>query len=553
VDFVYDEDLRRIKETITDGGTQRSITMLHPDNQGGLGYEREETRVNGVLTRVENRHYVSVGGAVVAVVKTLNDSGAVSADPNLTLYWHKDALGSIVAVSDQSGNVLERMAFDPWGRRITEQGKVEAGINPSHGDRGFTGHEHLDEIGLVHMNGRMYDPVLGRFLSPDPFVQSPDELQNYNRYSYVLNSPLRYTDPSGNVIDWVAVKIFTAIIATAMIAEGNKHWKLVGSIALAWALGGADGLVEAGLGNAGELAYAATNVEYGAVTASAFNSGGVLNSMLAGGLTGLASSGGDLQSGIVGALSAGAFTSAGASLVGTQRVFAHAVIGCLQGAASGGKCGPSAMSAAFGKITSEAMTGPPSVGQFMASVFVGGTASVIGGGKFGNGAAQGAWGYLFNAMSEEARRRWIGAGGVAGGLLAAGGALGCTLTTAGGCSPSFALISTGVAGGALVGAGIANLLDWADGLTFNTSGRPFLPGDPYSPEEVGRRQSGTRAQEGARSLDPDSPIPNRGPGRDMGGHDSRGRTPHETGERNVNGNEEHSRRPKGNPSGTPRR
>ncbi|MES2535082.1 MAG: Ig-like domain-containing protein [Pseudomonadota bacterium] len=82
---------------------------------------------------------------------------------------------------------------------------------------------------------------------------------------------------------------------------------------------------------------------------------------------------------------------------------------------------------------------------------------------------------------------------------------------------------------------------------------PFLPNDPYSPENVDRRRSELRDQLGTGNSDPDSAIPDRGPGRDMGGHDSRGSTPHETGERNVNSNEEHSRRPKGNPTGRQRR
>ncbi len=64
-------------------------------------------------------------------------------------------------------------------------------------DRGFTGHQHLDQFRLINMNGRVYDPQLGRFLSPDPFITSPNNPQNYNRYSYVLNNPMRYTDPSG--------------------------------------------------------------------------------------------------------------------------------------------------------------------------------------------------------------------------------------------------------------------------------------------------------------------------------------------------------------------
>jgi len=63
--------------------------------------------------------------------------------------------------------------------------------------RGYTGHEHLKWFGLINMNGRMYDAGLCRFLSPDPYVQMPDYTQNFNRYSYCLNNPLIYTDPSG--------------------------------------------------------------------------------------------------------------------------------------------------------------------------------------------------------------------------------------------------------------------------------------------------------------------------------------------------------------------
>ena len=124
----------------------------------------------------------------------------MSSDPSLTNYWHKDALGSIVAVTNasSSGTVIERMAFDAWGRRLQPAGRVDTSLNPANGNRGYTGHEHLDELGLVHMNGRVFDPVLARFLSPDSIVEEPDLLQSHNRYSYVLNNPLRYTDPSGH-------------------------------------------------------------------------------------------------------------------------------------------------------------------------------------------------------------------------------------------------------------------------------------------------------------------------------------------------------------------
>ena len=68
------------------------------------------------------------------------------------------------------------------------------------GGRGFTGHEHLDMFGLINMNARLYDPLLGRFLAPDPYVQLPEYTQSYNRYSYCLNNPLCYVDENGELI-----------------------------------------------------------------------------------------------------------------------------------------------------------------------------------------------------------------------------------------------------------------------------------------------------------------------------------------------------------------
>ena len=74
---------------------------------------------------------------------------------------------------------------------------IRAGVPLGETRRGFTGHEHLDNVGLIHMNGRVYDPVLGRMLSADPFVQFPADTQSFNRYAYVHNNPLSFTDPSG--------------------------------------------------------------------------------------------------------------------------------------------------------------------------------------------------------------------------------------------------------------------------------------------------------------------------------------------------------------------
>ncbi|WP_262512404.1 RHS repeat protein [Dyadobacter luteus] len=95
--------------------------------------------------------------------------------------------------------------------------------------RGYTGHEMLDQFGLINMNGRMYDPVLGRMLSPANYVQEPGMTQSYNRYSYVWNNPLRYTDPSGQVVvvDNLIIVVFTGVynLATNLSNLDGNGWK----------------------------------------------------------------------------------------------------------------------------------------------------------------------------------------------------------------------------------------------------------------------------------------------------------------------------------------
>ena len=95
--------------------------------------------------------------------------------------------------------------------------------------RGCMGHEMLNEFNLINMNGRVYDPVLGRFLSPDKYVQEGDNSQNYNSYSYCLNNPLKYADPSGNVFvldDFIAITAMGAMMGAMNAAMSDKPiWK----------------------------------------------------------------------------------------------------------------------------------------------------------------------------------------------------------------------------------------------------------------------------------------------------------------------------------------
>ncbi len=120
-------------------------------------------------------------------------------------YYYTDHLGSIVARADAKGVITEHYSYDAWGRRRdpttgTPLAKLKSKPNwfqYGFSDRGYTGHETLDALGLIHMNGRIYDPAIGRFLSPDPFVRNAFNLQAHNRYTYVNNNPLVNIDPSG--------------------------------------------------------------------------------------------------------------------------------------------------------------------------------------------------------------------------------------------------------------------------------------------------------------------------------------------------------------------
>lgn len=123
-------------------------------------------------------------------------------------YLHRDYQSTILAISDQKGNVEERRHFDPWGNLVyLEKNGTVINLNKQAPDlmieRGYTGHEHFFQVGLIHMNGRMYDPKLHTFLSVDNYIQDPFNTQNYNRYGYVLNNPLAYTDPSGELFSFI--------------------------------------------------------------------------------------------------------------------------------------------------------------------------------------------------------------------------------------------------------------------------------------------------------------------------------------------------------------
>lgn len=184
------------------------------------------TKPSGVI---EYKHYLMAGKEPIAI-KTIRSNSA-----NDVRYLHKDHLGSVDAITDESGNVVTRMSFDAFGKRRSASawaGALTAADWTSIAaitHRAFTFHEQLDNVDMVHMNGRVYDPTIGRFISADPTIQAPFMSQSLNRYSYVMNNPLSLIDPSG--FSW---------LSKALKSVGHfisKYWKPIVAIAIAYFTG----------------------------------------------------------------------------------------------------------------------------------------------------------------------------------------------------------------------------------------------------------------------------------------------------------------------------
>jgi len=202
MDFIYGPDYSRRKTVYKENGVVLKTKYFALGNY-------EET-INATTGNVIKDYYINGGDGLAAIFRMNNGVGS-------WYFVHKDHLGSFDKITDVAGNVLDSYSFDAWGNRVGNYWNSPDGTTHLF-DRGFTGHEHLDQFGLINMNGRLYDPKIARFLSPDPYIQNPDNTQNYNRYSYCLNNPLIYTDPSGEFIFTVATLIAAPFTGGASLA-----------------------------------------------------------------------------------------------------------------------------------------------------------------------------------------------------------------------------------------------------------------------------------------------------------------------------------------------
>ncbi len=383
--FSYGLDRARYKKINHTGDTTWYV--------GGL-YEKQVTD-NGQHTR--HQHYIYAAGNRVASHSVSSKEGVK------THYLHKDALGSIDTMTDADGQVVDRRSYDAWGkqRHFDWQGAGSLySMRLLFTTRAYTDHESIEEVGLIHMNGRIYDASLARFVSADPHIQAAGMSQSYNRYSYVQNNPMKYTDPSGYFFKKLfksikkavkkvvkAIKPFIGVIIAAVVTfYCPPCLALVGGNAVAL----------------GALAGAAAGAASAAV-----NGGNILKGAITGGISGAI------------------FAGIGVSGWGdTAKVLAHGVAGGFMSVVQGGKFGQGFLSAGFAKFATTNLTNggvfnmadrsaESIVGRTVVAAVVGGTASKLGGGKFANGARTAAFAHLLNAEGTNPHRKnGTGPGGI---------------------------------------------------------------------------------------------------------------------------------------------
>ncbi|MGE3298664.1 MAG: RHS repeat domain-containing protein [Porticoccaceae bacterium] len=359
-----------------------------PDGTGGVttthyvGSVEIIKKPNGTW---EKKRYI--GGVLIV---TLASDGGGSKD-----YLFTDHLGSTDVIAHRFGNVLQRMSFDAFGARRnptannapTPWGTLpiiqQLNFDTSRTTHGYTGHEGADKVGLIHMNGRMYDPVLGRFIQADSIVQDPFDPQSLNRYAYVLNNPLSATDPSGNISFKNALKLGVAIGITIATSGASASLLAEGLVGQAFATAVAGGAL------AGAVTGGAKGALIGAFTAAVFFGVGESFASI-----------GNTQQAANLASTTPVYNVNAAGLTAGQtaaKIAAHASVGGTMAVLQGGKFGHGFLTAGLNEGLSGRIgrIGNPG-GRIAGSALLGGTTSQLVGGKFANGAITAAFAMAFN-------------------------------------------------------------------------------------------------------------------------------------------------------------
>ena len=212
--FVYDGAGGRLKKS-TSTTTTRYISKL---------YECDTTGANTSCSR-----FIWAGNTRVATVAS---NGTMH-------FWHQDHLGSSTVITDSTGAKVQALAYFPYGATRTNQSFTTPAVDVPYK---YTGQE-LDSTGLYYYEARYYDPVIGRFISPDTIVPDLLDPQSLNRYSYVYNNPLRYTDPTGHCPWCIWIAIGVGVTAGSVSSGIQSDWDLKATL-----VGGVIGGVSAAVG-----------------------------------------------------------------------------------------------------------------------------------------------------------------------------------------------------------------------------------------------------------------------------------------------------------------
>jgi RHS repeat-associated protein len=255
-------DIVRLKNPIGGGGGEPPISEFSVLESSNLDvpiwqnifaiYYNEDNSFEVVRNRTtgQEKHIIYIEGSPYeSNIVYLKDFAETTGSYK---FLHKDYIGSILAISDEAGNKVEQRHFDAWGNFT----HLQIGNNPITTDksaiaaatllidRGYTSHEHFMDVGIIHMNGRIYDPLLRRFLNADDNIQDPSNTQNYNKYGYVMNNPMMYNDPNGEFWWWLAGAIAGGYINGVNANNGKLNpvkwdWQNTWSAVLGGAIGGA--------------------------------------------------------------------------------------------------------------------------------------------------------------------------------------------------------------------------------------------------------------------------------------------------------------------------
>ncbi len=422
--------------------------FLHIEENDALPEKNTITLYLGNIERIQhndgNYEWRRTSGASLHTYDTFADFRMMG--DMVQRFIFKDHLGSIDVITDAVGNLDQSMSFNPWGERRQQDNSLTpytaaqlVSFSTDITNRGYTGHEMLDELGLIHMNGRIYDAKLARFVQADPFIQAATDSQMYNRYTYLRNNPMNATDPSGYFLVGASMMTLDAAIVGgtyALFKEAASHWGMTGAAhfmagfdavgaatinatnkrlaqndTVAQILPAVVGVVTSyfcGPCSIGFSALASADIAY-------HRTGDFHGSLRTGGVTAIYATitwgiGQGLAASSAGAPSTDIFAGGLTASDYAAKIFLHGMVGGVMAELNGGDFGNGFLAAGFSAAASSWAPGGDGTGWQDAGVFtagvvvsalVGGTASVLSGGKFANGAVSGAVIYALNSGAQK--------------------------------------------------------------------------------------------------------------------------------------------------------